>query len=129
MYAWDFVMPIGTEVLAARDGRIEKVEDGFDGIGLDSNVIEVAHEDGERSAYAHIRHHGALVKVGEFVKQGQPIALSGMVGQAPGPHLHFLVINKEGTSSIPISFNDVSGGVPLAGHFYTSENAQRMELR
>ncbi len=127
MYAWDFVMPTGTEVLAARGGRIEKVEDSFDGVGLDSNVIEVVHEDGERSAYAHIRYHGSLVKVGDLVKQGQPIALSGMVGQAPGPHLHFLVINKEGTSSIPISFSDVPGGVPLAGHFYTSGNAQRME--
>ncbi len=126
-YAWDFVMPIGTEVLAARDGKVAKVQDSFDGIGLDSNVVEVTHEDGERSAYAHIRHNGALVKVGDLVRQGQPIALSGMVGQAPGPHLHFLVINKEGTSSIPISFNDVPGGVPLAGRFYTSGNAQRME--
>lgn len=123
-YAWDFVMAVGTEVLAARDGVVAKVEDSFDGIGLNSNVIEIEHEDGQRSAYAHIRYKGSLVKVGEIIKQGQPIALSGMVGQAPGPHLHFLVINKEGTSSIPISFNDVPDGVPLAGHFYTSGNLQ-----
>jgi murein DD-endopeptidase MepM/ murein hydrolase activator NlpD len=127
LFAWDFVMPTGTEVLAARDGIVAKVEDSFYGIGLNSNVIEIQHEDGQRSAYAHILHEGALVKVGDTVRQGQPIAFSGMVGQAPGPHLHFLVINKEGTSSIPISFNDVPGGVPLAGHFYNSGNAQRTE--
>lgn len=128
LYAWDFVMPIGTQVLAAREGTVIQVEDSFDGIGFNSNVIAIQHEDGERSNYAHIRHHGALAKVGDHVKQGQPIALSGMVGQAPGPHLHFLVVNKEGTVSIPISFSDVPGsGVPLAGHFYTSKNGNVSE--
>ena len=121
-YAWDFVMPNGTEILAARSGRVFKINDGFDGIGLDSNAIEIEHEDGQHSAYAHIRHNSALVKVGQYVKQGQPIALSGMVGQTIFPHVHFLVINKEGSTSVPISFADVSGGVPFAGHFYTSEN-------
>jgi hypothetical protein len=121
-FAWDFVMPNGTEILAARNGRVLNVNDGFEGIGLDSNAITIEHEDGQKSAYAHIRYHGALVKVGEFVKQGQPIALSGMVGQTIFPHVHFLVFNKESTTSIPISFSDVPGGVPLAGRFYTSEN-------
>ncbi len=122
LYAWDFVMPIGTEILAARKGIVVQAEDGFDGIGLNSNVVAIKHEDGQTSHYAHIQHGGALVKMGEIVKQGQPIALSGMVGQAPGPHLHFLIVNKDGTASIPISFYDVPDGVPLAGHFYTSGN-------
>ena len=122
-YAWDFVMPNGTEILAARSGRVLKVDDGFDGIGLNSNLIEIEHEDGQRSGYAHIRYRGALVKVGDLVQQGQPIALSGMVGQTIFPHVHFYVLNKEGTSSIPISFSDVVDGVPIAGHFYTSKNS------
>ena len=125
LYAWDFVMPNGTEILAARDGRVREVEDSFDGIGLKSNFLIIEHEDGERSAYAHIRQSGALVKVGDQVKQGQPVALSGMVGQTIFPHVHFYVINKEGTSSIPISFSEVPGGVPMAGHFHTSENGPR----
>lgn len=116
-------MPNGTEILAARSGRVLKIDDGFDGIGLNSNLIEIEHEDGQRSGYAHIRHRGALVKVGDLVQQGQPIALSGMVGQTIFPHVHFYVLNKEGTSSIPISFSDVVNGVPIAGHFYTSKNS------
>jgi murein DD-endopeptidase MepM/ murein hydrolase activator NlpD len=74
--------------------------------------------------YAHISLNGALVKVGDLVKQGQPIALSGMVGQTVFPHVHFYVMYKERTLSIPITFADVPGGVPLAGHFYTSENSE-----
>ena len=123
-YAWDFVMPNGTEILAARDGQVFEVEDGFDGIGLNSNFVIIRHNDGESSVYAHILHGGALIKVGDLVKRGQPIALSGMVGQTIFPHLHFSVINKKGTSSIPISFLDVQDGVPLAGQFYTSGNSQ-----
>ena len=115
-------MQNGTEILAARDGRVFEVNDGFDGVGLDSNAITIQHEDKQRSVYAHIRFRGALVKVGDFVKQGQPIALSGMVGQTVFPHVHFLVIGKDGTSSVPVSFSEVPGGVPFAGRFYTSEN-------
>ena len=121
-FAWDFVMPNGTQILAARAGRIIEVKDAWDGIGLNSNFISLEHEDGQRSVYVHIRFNGALVKEGDLVKQGQPIAFSGMVGQTIFPHVHFYVMNKEGTLSIPIAFVDVPEGVPLAGHFYTSEN-------
>jgi murein DD-endopeptidase MepM/ murein hydrolase activator NlpD len=120
--AWDFVMSNGTEVLAAREGHVVKVEDQWDGIGLKSNVIMIEHADGTRAGYAHVRHRAALVKVGDFVKQGQVLTLSGMVGQTVFPHLHFFVIDKEGASPVPISFSDVEDGVPLAGHFYISGN-------
>lgn len=121
-FAWDFVMANGTEVLAARAGRVVEVKDAWDGIGLNSNYISVEHEDSERSVYAHIRFRGGLVKVGDIVRQGQPIALSGMVGQTIFPHVHFYVTDKEGAKAIPISFAEVPGGIPLAGRFYTSEN-------
>ena len=121
-YAWDFVMPNGTEVLASRAGRVVEIEENFEGIGGDSNYLMLEHADGERSAYAHIKTRGTLVKVGDEVAQGQPIALSGMVGQTVFPHVHFYVINREQTSSTPISFAEVPGGVPQAGHFYVSGN-------
>ncbi|MGE0632484.1 MAG: M23 family metallopeptidase [Pseudobdellovibrionaceae bacterium] len=121
-YAWDFVMSIGTEVLAARDGVIVEVEQSFSTIGLQGNYVLVGHVDGQISGYFHIQHNGALVKVGEKVKRGQPIALSGMTGQTTLPHLHFLVFNSDQTASVPISFQEVDSGVPLAGHFYTSKN-------
>ncbi|MBA2404017.1 MAG: M23 family metallopeptidase [Bdellovibrionales bacterium] len=96
----------------------------FSGIGLDSNFIILEHDDAQRSGYFHIQHKSSLVNLGDLVKQGQPIALSGMVGQTIFPHVHFLVFNKEKTASLPIAFNDVQGGVPLAGHLYISGNTQ-----
>lgn len=123
LIAWDFVMPLGTPVLAARDGTVVHVEVDHDGIGLLANYLAIEHDDGDRSGYAHLQKDGSLVKVGDHVKQGQPIGLSGMVGQTIFPHLHFFVTSKNGTVPKPISFREVLGGVPLAGHFYTSENA------
>jgi murein DD-endopeptidase MepM/ murein hydrolase activator NlpD len=122
-YAWDFLMPNGTEILAARDGKVVEIEENWDGIGIKSNFLTIEHTDGTRAVYAHIRHRAALVKVGEVVQQGQSITYSGMVGQTIYPHVHFYVIDKEGTGSMPIAFSDVPGGIPFAGKFYTSENS------
>jgi murein DD-endopeptidase MepM/ murein hydrolase activator NlpD len=122
LHAWDFWMSVGTDVLAARSGTVVEVADGWDGIGLLSNFIAIEHDDGTRAVYAHIRKGGSAVKVGDRVRQGQLVAASGMVGQTVFPHLHFVVTNREGTASVPVSFSDVSDGVPLAGHRYTSEN-------
>jgi murein DD-endopeptidase MepM/ murein hydrolase activator NlpD len=122
-FAWDFVMPNGTEILAARAGRVAEVKHEWEGIGFNSNYLAIEHAGGMRSVYAHIRFRGAFVKAGDIVRQGQSIAFSGMVGQTVFPHVHFYVVNKEGTNSVPVSFREVENGVPLAGHFYTSENS------
>jgi len=122
LYAWDFWMPIGTKILAAREGNVQKIEQDFDGIGLNSNYVVIEHSDGTHALYAHIKKGGALVHVGDHVIQGQAIAYSGMVGQTINPHLHFVVLNKEETASLPITFSDVSDEVPLAGRFYKSGN-------
>lgn len=122
-YAWDFVMAIGTQILAARPGVVIELEQSYSTVGLRGNYILIRHNDGSVAGYFHIQHHGALAKVGDSIRQGQPIALSGMTGQTTLPHLHFVVFNSEQTASIPISFQEVESGVPLAGHIYTSGNA------
>lgn len=116
-------MPIGTEILAARPGVVTEVEQSYSTVGLRGNYILIRHNDGSVAGYFHIQHHGALAKVGDSIRQGQPIALSGMTGQTTLPHLHFVVFNSEQTASIPISFQEVESGVPLAGHVYSSGNA------
>ncbi len=116
-------MPIGTQVLAARDGTVTEIKESFDGIGFQSNYILIAHVDGTRAMYAHIKKNGSVVKLGDLVEQGQLIAYSGMVGQTINPHLHFVVFDKEGITSLPITFSDVPDGIPYAGRFYTSSNS------
>ena len=95
--ALDFNMKRGTNITAAREGVVVRVkEDGTKG-GLKSkyrshgNNIVIQHPDGSRAGYWHLQHNSALVNVGDTIKKGQIIALSGKTGYAMVPHLHFLV--------------------------------------
>ena len=94
--ALDFKMKRGTPVCAARCGVVVRVkEDGNKG-GWNKkfrpygNVIVVEHVDGSRAGYWHLQYNGALVNVGDSVKQGQTIGLSGKTGYTLFPHLHFI---------------------------------------
>lgn len=95
--AIDFKMKRGTKIVAARDGIVTRVKEDSDKGGWsrkyrsDGNNIVVQHNDGSRAGYWHLQHNGALVNVGDTVKQGQLIALSGKTGYAAMPHLHFIV--------------------------------------
>ena len=120
-YSWDFWMPIGSKIVSTRNGIVSTAIDKNDGFSIRyNNYLEIEHEDGTKAVYAHIKKDGIVVKPGEKVAQGQLIAYSGMVGYTIFPHLHFYVIANDGKVSIPISFHDVQGGIPLAGHCYSS---------
>ena len=53
------------------------------------NVIVVRHYNGLETVYSHNSKN--LVKPGDYVKAGQPIALTGRTGRATTEHLHFEV--------------------------------------
>jgi murein DD-endopeptidase MepM/ murein hydrolase activator NlpD len=95
--ALDFNMKKGDTITAAREGVAVRVkEDGTRG-GLKKkyrshgNNIVIQHADGSRAGYWHLQYNGALIGMGDTVRKGQPIALSGKTGYAFVPHLHFLV--------------------------------------
>ena len=95
--ALDFKMKRGTPILAARDGVVIRVkEDGSRGgwgkkFRSQGNNIVIQHTDNSRSGYWHLKKDGAVVNVGDTVKQGQVIGFSGKTGYAAIPHLHFIV--------------------------------------
>ena len=121
--ALDFNMKRGTKITAAREGVVTRVkEDGTKG-GLkkkyrpEGNNIVIQHPDGSRAGYWHLQHNGALVNVGDTVKKGQVIGLSGKTGYAMTPHLHFLVWRSGGGQwqQVPTRFQTSKGIKYLKG--------------
>ncbi len=125
-YAYDFAMPVGTPVCAARAGVVKSVVVNHDGHGLHmpNNYIAIDHGDGTVGWYLHLQKDGSLVKVGEHVEQGQIFARSGHVGHSLMPHLHFQVTDIAYHHTQPISFADISSqrGIPRMFFWYTSGN-------
>lgn len=106
LHAVDVAMPIGTPILAARDGVVgyAETDSWFAPMGIQrdeayrdmNNGIVVDHEDGTWAMYGHIRKGSAVVSPGDSVRAGQKIGLSGTAGS---PHLHFHVkLREEGES-------------------------------
>lgn len=124
-YAYDFTMPVGAEVCAARGGVVFHVVDHHDGNGLTApaNEVIIRHDDGTFALYLHGRKDGARVKKGQRVNQGDVICESGNVGYSTSPHLHFAVARIEDKRwiTLPVTFADVPGdGIPRAWRRYTS---------
>ena len=108
-YAYDFLMPIGMDIIAARDGSVLLVEERFpDGtrIAGQENYINVLHSDGTIAAYVHLTTNGALVGIGDTVRQGDRIGWSGDSGSSSKPHLHFHVQSCSGCSTTPVVFRN-----------------------
>ncbi|MBL1101683.1 M23 family metallopeptidase [Streptomyces coffeae] len=84
----DFVVPTGTSVRAVHHGVVVKAgpNGGGDGPAY-GNAIVIKHEDGSYTQYAHLSDIRAWI--GETVKTGEEIGLSGSTGNSTGPHLHF----------------------------------------
>jgi hypothetical protein len=124
-HAVDITMPVGTPILAARDGIVMHVEEDFYGAGQKqkyatrANHVRILHEDGSMAIYAHMDLESVAVRAGRTVLAGELIGLSGNTGFSTGPHLHFAVqSNQDGKlKSVPFKFDNGRGQalIPKAG--------------
>ena len=114
----DFLLPEGTPIVAARSGTLVACQDKYKRSYKSSkfagrrNFVVIRHSNGENSVYVHLKHHSIKAKKGQKVKRGQVIALSGQVGFATYPHLHFGVYHGEylkGGVSVKIVFDKKIG--------------------
>lgn len=125
LHAVDIAMPEGVPIVAARGGLIEALAAHHDPAADDEpltyegNFVRVRHPDGTAAIYAHLKHRGVAVAVGEAVASGQLLGYSGASGDVEEPHLHFAVIRTERNSagwqeeiSVPVTF--YVGVPPLA---------------
>lgn len=122
-YAVDFIVPVGTPVLAARAGVVMETIANYDCGGQNAkvyatraNFIRILHDDGSMGLYAHLKENGALVAPGERVGLGDVIGYSGNTGFSSGPHLHFVLQINTGMRLVSIPFKMVGpqGFLPLS---------------
>lgn len=101
----DYAVPTGTPVAATHGGTVVKAgpNGGGDGPAY-GNAIVIKHGNGTYSQYAHLS--SVNVKVGQVVKTGQKIALSGNTGNSSGPHLHLEIRTTPnyGSAIDPVKF-------------------------
>ncbi len=84
-YGVDIVAPEGTNVRAARSGRVLESRADFErGWGW---TVVIEHPDGWITRYAHLSAN--LARAGDRVVRGQLIGRVGNTGRSTGPHLHF----------------------------------------
>lgn len=88
----DFGCPIGTPLFSVDDGEVFSVDKSNDANGMG---LIVKHLWGY-SLYWHLSVITA--KVGQYLKAGDKLGLSGISGVATGAHLHlaFFTLNKNG---------------------------------
>ncbi|MBL8025387.1 MAG: T9SS type A sorting domain-containing protein [Fibrobacteres bacterium] len=143
-FAVDFDTRVGQMAYCARAGRVYFIEEAPGGlpsyytiqIGRPDSIRDSTRANGWRKVlsldmYRHVNGTTKLVKIGDWVEQGAPIAKVNDIA-----HVHFEVnINSWTTqspteeslqiSSIPISFQDITTrpmGYPVMYDTYTSIN-------
>jgi len=99
---YDYVAASGTPVRAAAAGRVvgtrsqpcinTNLLNGCSGTGY----VGIDHGNGYITQYGHMSSIG--VRAGDAVRQGDRLGLSGAVGAPGGPHLHFEVLYKSGST-------------------------------
>jgi len=122
-WAWDFRMPEGTPVVAAREGVVRLARGDSSSGGCDAryapfaNYVVVDHGDGLETQYLHFRE--VVVRPGDRVKAGDLLGYSGKTGWACGAHLHFKVARAAGRS-----WNNPSVQAWIAGYGDPQVDAQ-----
>ena len=126
---YGFKMPVGSQVVAARGGRVVEVAEG--------NFVSVLHGDGTFARYWPTE--GIAVSNGQEVQAGDALGQTGALDR-PGawpaagaePQLDFGVFaaDEDGElRSLPIRFDDGTpeGLVPVPGLFYGGTSGSRSE--
>ena len=93
----DIGAPSGSSIKAAMSGEVVTATYSVSA----GNYIMLYHGDGVYTVYMHCSK--LLVSVGDYVNQGDTIALVGNTGYSTGPHLHFGIV-KDGSYVNPLNY-------------------------
>ncbi|WP_408008793.1 peptidoglycan DD-metalloendopeptidase family protein [Pseudalkalibacillus sp. A8] len=94
----DIARPSERSILAADNGKVISAGYTTGGYG---NKIEISHNNGFKTVYAHLA--SISVSPGQTVKKGQKIGVMGSTGNSTGVHLHF-ELYKNGALQNPLNY-------------------------
>jgi murein DD-endopeptidase MepM/ murein hydrolase activator NlpD len=118
--AYDFTIPFGDPVIAARAGIVRHVTEHFadnDTNRANHNHMFIEHSDGTTAFFAHLVQDSILPEVGDWVEQGELIAKSGTSGGTVAV-LHFGVYRTwpiQGGNDVAINFCNADGPLDERG--------------
>ena len=125
--AYDFTIPIGDPVVAARAGVVRQVKgdspDDGHGVG-EHNYVYIEHVDGTTAFYAHLMQHSVNATPGDTLQVGEQFASSGNSGYSDEPHLHFGVYEDYPPSEghdLPVNFRNADGPLDARGGLIRGE--------
>lgn len=119
----DFSLRTGTPIIAPADGVVEHVAFQANGAG---RYIKLRHSGQYTTVYMHLSK--SLVKVGQAVKKGDRIALSGNTGRSTGPHLHYeFHINGHPVNPMTVKLPGSGSGMPEKERKAFLQKAKRIE--
>jgi len=84
----DFAAPTGTPIYAGGNGIVEYIGRN----GGYGKYIRIRHNNGYKTAYAHLSSYKKGISKGVRVNQGEVIGYVGSTGNSTGPHLHYEII-------------------------------------
>jgi murein DD-endopeptidase MepM/ murein hydrolase activator NlpD len=100
----DYAAAPGTPVRAVGDGVISRAAWG----GGYGNVVDIRHQRGYMTRYAHLQGFARGIRAGSRVQQGDIIGYVGSTGLATGPHLHF-EFHENGRPVDPTTVRHITG--------------------
>lgn len=110
-YGIDFRASVGTQVKAMASGVVEGTGDtdiACKGASFGKWVF-IKYNNGLSSTYGHLSAISA--KVGQVVKAGDVVALSGNTGSSTGPHLHVAVYASTGVNIETVPSKSCNGKI------------------
>lgn len=93
----DFRASAGTPIVASNDGVVVIAKERY----YAGVSVVLDHGEGIYSVYYHLS--SIKPKVGDYLKKGELLGLSGATGRVTGPHLHFGFM-VQGTPIAPLDF-------------------------
>ncbi|SDY17132.1 M23 family metallopeptidase [Citreimonas salinaria] len=126
-------MNSGVPVLAAAPGGVEAVRDGVPDRVMTAetagtiaeiecgNAVRIGHANGLKTLYCHLREGSVAVASGTSVEAGDALGMVGLSGQTTFPHLHFALLQGDGTAIDPFAAEKDCG--PSAAGYWTDPPA------